>query len=44
MEKFIQKLKDWKTWMTGMGLGTVAIFLYWIIKIIICFFLGICII
>lgn len=43
-EKFVEKLKSFKTWMFGLGLGGVAIALWWIIKIIICATTGICII
>ena len=43
-EKFILKLKSFKTWLFGLGLGGLAIGLWWIIKIIICATTGICII
>jgi len=43
-EKFIEKLKSFKTWMFGLKIGGVAIILWWIIKIIICATTGICII
>ena len=43
-DKFITRLKSVKTWLFGLGLGGVAIGLWWIIKIIICATTGICII
>jgi hypothetical protein len=43
-EKFVEKLKNFKTWMFGLGLGGIAVILWWIIKIIICATTGICII
>lgn len=43
-DKFLSKLKSFKTWLFGLGIGGVAIGLWWLIKIIICFTSGICII
>ena len=44
MENFIEKLKDFKTWVFGLGLGGVAVVLWWVIKAILCATTGICII
>lgn len=43
-EKVIEKLKNFKTWLMGLGIGGIALIIWWIIKIIICATTGICII
>lgn len=43
-EKLVLKLKSFKTWLFGLGIGGIAIGLWWIIKIIICLTTGICIV
>lgn len=43
-DKFISKLKSFKTWLFGLGIGGIAIGLWWVIKLIICLTTGICII
>lgn len=43
-EWIIQKLTDFRTWLFGLGIGGLAIGLWWIIKIIICLTTGICLI
>lgn len=42
MEKFIDKLMKVKNWLLGLGVFGIA--LWYIIKILICFFTGVCII
>lgn len=41
-DKLIAALTSFKTWLFGLGLGGFAIALWWIIKIIICATMGIC--
>lgn len=43
-EWIIEKLKSFKTWLFGLGIGGVAVILWWVIKAIICATTGICII
>lgn len=43
-DKIIEKLKNFKTWLYGLGLGGIAIGLWWVIKIVICATTGICLI
>ncbi len=43
-EKLVEKLLSFKTWLFGLGIGGIAIGLWWIIKIIICLTMGICLI
>lgn len=42
--KLIEKLMDLKTWLFGIGIGSLALILWWIIKLIVCLTTGICII
>jgi hypothetical protein len=43
-EKLVEKLKDVKTWLYGLGIGGLAYGAWWLIKIIICATTGVCII
>jgi hypothetical protein len=43
-EWMIEKLKSFKTWLFGLGIGGVAVIIWWIVKVIICATTGICII
>lgn len=43
-ENIVNKLKNFKTWLFGLGLGGIAICIWWIIKIVICATTGICLI
>ena len=43
-ERLVEKLKSFKTWLFGLGIGGVAVILWWIIKVVICATTGICII
>jgi hypothetical protein len=38
----IEKLLCFKNWLFGLKIGSVAIVIWYIIKIIICFFTGVC--
>jgi cell division septal protein FtsQ len=39
---FVKKILRFKTWLFGLGIGGVALIVWWIIKILICAFSGIC--
>jgi len=41
-DQFVEKLLKFKTWLFGLGIGGVALILWWVIKILICAFSGIC--
>lgn len=41
-EKLIEKLKSFKTWLFGIGIGTLAVAIWWIVKIALCATTGIC--
>lgn len=43
-EKLVEKLINFKLWLFSLGIGGLAICLWWIIKIIICLTMGICLI
>jgi hypothetical protein len=42
-EDFTNNILKFKTWLMGLGIGGLAIALWWIVKIIICLTMGICI-
>jgi hypothetical protein len=44
MSKWIDKVISFKVWLFGLGVPTLAIVLWWIIKSLICLLTGVCLI
>jgi hypothetical protein len=39
---FVKKAVSFKVWLFGLGIGGVALIIWWIVKILICAFTGVC--
>lgn len=41
-DQFVEKMLKLKTWLFGLGIGGLGLILWWVIKLLICAFSGIC--